>query len=275
MRKRTGEFIVVAMMVAAVGGCTIDGSPSAAPSSSAGPASTVQCAYPDAADPFAKIPTAAPPGVPEDQRIAALKQIGELKAGAAKKRSAPKPDSSAAAEGEVVWTIATNRGVIGATLIRHNAACNVNAVVSLTQNRYFDNTECHRLALAQTLRVLQCGDPTATGVGGPGWSSPDEPPKGLEPGSTPESVVYRRGTIAVANANSTYTGVKNSGGSQFFIAIADSPLPAQYAVIGQVSNEGLKVLDTISSGGVIAETAGGVDGKPKLPVTLSTVTVGF
>ncbi len=108
-------------------------------------------------------------------------------------------------------TIATSVGTLEATLDADKAPCTVNSFVSLAKQGFFDNTPCHRLTTAG-IYVLQCGDPTGTGTGGPGYTIPDE-------FSTTDT--YGPGTLAMAN-----TGQPNSGGSQFFIVYKNTPLPA-------------------------------------------------
>ena len=89
----------------------------------------------------------------------------------------------------------------------------------LARYHYFDDTECHR---AIPGFVVQCGDPTATGTGGPGYTIPDELPLGGE---------YQIGSLAMAN-----TGAPDSGGSQFFIITGPNgaALPPQYSLFGDV-----------------------------------------
>lgn len=128
-------------------------------------------------------------------------------------------------------TVATNRGDITVTFKPDSAPCTVSSFVSLAKQGYFDNTKCHRLVPGF---VLQCGDPSATGTGGPGYRFNDEL-KGDES--------YRAGTVAMANAG------PNTNGSQFFIMLADSGLPPQYTVFGSVDDAGLKVARAIEKDG--------------------------
>jgi peptidyl-prolyl cis-trans isomerase B (cyclophilin B) len=102
--------------------------------------------------------------------------------------------------------------------------------------------------------VLQCGDPTGTGSGGPGYQFPDEL-SGKEK--------YNRGVLAMANAG------PNTNGSQFFIVYKNSQLPPNYTIFGSVTS-GLSVVDKVARKGV---QGGGGDGKPVLPVTIKKVTL--
>ncbi|MBB6625780.1 peptidylprolyl isomerase [Nocardioides sp. KIGAM211] len=163
------------------------------------------------------------------------------------------PPDKAAVSGEVAATIATNAGDIAATLDADKTPCTVNSFVSLADQGYFDDTECHRLT-TQGIFVLQCGDPTATGSGGPGYAFDDE----LDGTET-----YGPGTLAMANAG------PNTNGSQFFIVYGDSPLPPSYTVFGTIDEAGLKVVKAIADKGT---TDGGPDGSPKDKVEITSVT---
>ncbi len=153
----------------------------------------------------------------------------------------PNPPST----GTVPLTLDTSVGAIGLTLDRAQAPCTVESMVSLAQQNYFDDTPCHRLT-TQGIYVLQCGDPTGTGSGGPGYTVPDEFPQDLAPaeGMGSGTDVYPRGTVAMAN-----TGRAHSGGSQFFLVYKDSPLPPEYTVFGTIDEAGLAVLDEVAAAG--------------------------
>lgn len=128
----------------------------------------------------------------------------------------------------------------------------VNAMLWLAEQGYFDATACHRLT-TEGIFVLQCGDPTATGTGGPGFTLPDE---NLPKAGADGSAVYRKGIVAMANAG---TG---TSGSQFFLVYEDSPLPANYTVWGTVTS-GLDIVERIAEAGVLG---GGPDGAPAAPI---------
>ena len=153
-------------------------------------------------------------------------------------------------------TIVTNQGTIVATLDGAKAPHTVNSFKFLADHKYFDNSPCHRLT-TQGIFVLQCGDPTGTGTGGPGYTIPDENLTGA---------TYPAGTLAMAN-----TGQPHTGGSQFFFCYADTPLPPQYTPFGHVTT-GLDVLKKIAANGDDGSNGAG-DGKPKKPVVIQSFTV--
>ena len=106
---------------------------------------------------------------------------------------------------------------------------------------------CHRLTTSPTLSVLQCGDPTGTGTGGPGYEFANEYPTDQYPVGDPERrqpVIYPRGTLAMANA-----GQPGTNGSQFFLVYKDSQLPPQYTAFGTIDETGLATLDKIAAAG--------------------------
>lgn len=125
---------------------------------------------------------------------------------------------------------------------------------------YFDDTPCHRLT-TEGIFVLQCGDPTGTGSGSPGFTTADEGlPPDLKEGEN-GTVIYPRGTVAMANSG------PNTNGSQIFIVYKDSPLSPDYVVLGTIS-KGLEVIDTVAKAGV---AGGGADGKPAEQIVLTKV----
>ena len=168
---------------------------------------------------------------------------------AAKKVALP-PDHAAVSGSEDVM-ISTSAGDIKATLDADTTPCTVNSFVSLADQGYFDKTPCHRLT-TQGIYVLQCGDPTGTGSGGPGYSFADE----LSGHET-----YGPGVLAMANAGPA------TNGSQFFIVYADSSvLDPDYTVFGKVDSAGLEVVTDIAAKGT------GPDGvAPEEKVEISTV----
>jgi len=153
-------------------------------------------------------------------------------------------------------TITTNRGTIDINLLNSKATCTVNSFVHLAEQDYFNNTKCHRLT-TESIYVLQCGDPTGTGTGGPGYEFGSENLKGA---------TYPAGTLAMAN-----TGQPNSNGSQFFLVYKNTPLPASYTPFGTIT-QGLPVIDAIAKAGSDNSNGSG-DGHPKENVVIDTVTI--
>ncbi|PQM44181.1 putative peptidyl-prolyl cis-trans isomerase B [Mycobacterium talmoniae] len=169
---------------------------------------------------------------------------------------------------QVSASMDTDQGPIGLTLDNGKAPCTVNSFISLAQQGYFDNTQCHRLTTAASLSVLQCGDPDANGTGGPGYQFANEYPTDQYPPDDPalqDPVVYPRGTLAMANAG------PNTNGSQFFLVYRDSQLPPQYTVFGSIDQAGLATLDKIAAGGVASGGQAADDGPPALKVTITSI----
>jgi peptidyl-prolyl cis-trans isomerase B (cyclophilin B) len=149
--------------------------------------------------------------------------------------------------------LTTNRGEIDLTLNSAKAPCTVNSFTFLAKAKYFDGTICHRLTTSGIF-VLQCGDPSGTGSGGPGYKFADENLTGA---------VYPKGTVAMANAGA------GTNGSQYFLVYKDTQLPPSYTPFGTIT-KGLDVLAKVAAAGTDTTTG---DGKPKLAVTLQKVTV--
>jgi peptidyl-prolyl cis-trans isomerase B (cyclophilin B) len=173
---------------------------------------------------------------------------------AARKVSLPpsSPDDTASYQA----TIATNRGTIVINLLNSKATCTVNSFVHLAEQKYFDDTRCVRLTTS-SIYVLQCGDPTGTGTGGPGYEFASENLKGA---------TYPAGTVAMAN-----TGQPDSNGSQFFLVYKNTPLPPSYTPFGTIT-QGLPILDAIAKAGSDNTNAPG-DGHPKENVVIDTITI--
>jgi peptidyl-prolyl cis-trans isomerase B (cyclophilin B) len=167
------------------------------------------------------------------------------------------PDEQAPASGTVAVDMKTTIGDLGLELDAASTPCTVNSFVSLAEQGYFDDTSCHRLTTEGGLFVLQCGDPTSTGSGGPGYSFADE----LEGDET-----YPAGTLAMANSG------EDTNGSQFFIVYADSQLSAAYTVFGTIDEAGLKAVQTMAEDGNDG-TLGQYGGAPNTPVDITSVTV--
>jgi peptidyl-prolyl cis-trans isomerase B (cyclophilin B) len=168
--------------------------------------------------------------------------------------------------GTVAVAVETSAGPLPLTLDRSRGACAVTSFVSLARAGFFDGTPCHRLT-TKGIFVLQCGDPSGQGTGGPGYTINDEPPKGLPSDTTSDIVTYPRGTLAMARGSDPDTG-----GSQFFLVYDDSPIPPLYTVFGTVDETGLATIARIAAGGT-DDSNGSGDGRPRIPVTLTSVEV--
>ncbi|MDQ2796228.1 MAG: peptidylprolyl isomerase, partial [Actinomycetota bacterium] len=166
------------------------------------------------------------------------------------------PAASEPEIGTVDVSISLTGGDVKIAMDRSKTPCTIGSFVHLATSGYFDDTKCHRLTTAAALKVLQCGDPTGTGSGTPGYGFNDE---------TNPSMTYPTGTVAMAN-----TGQPGSNGSQFFLVYADSQLPPSYTVFGKIT-AGLDVLTKIAAAGTDNGTE---DGGPASPITISKVTVG-
>jgi peptidyl-prolyl cis-trans isomerase B (cyclophilin B) len=174
------------------------------------------------------------------------------------------PPPSVAQNRTWTGTITLNSGAVGIELYGAQAPQAVANFVTLAQGGFFNGTKCHRLALS--IRVLQCGDPTATGAagsggtGGPGYAwGPIE--------NAPANNVYPAGTIAMARQSNN----GSSMGSQFFLVYQDSTIPSDsaggYTIFGHITS-GLNVVQAIADAGV---TGGASDGAPASPVTIEGV----
>jgi peptidyl-prolyl cis-trans isomerase B (cyclophilin B) len=173
--------------------------------------------------------------------------------------------------GTVATSLWTNFGRIPMRLDRSLAPCTVQSHLHLTLSGFYHRTICHRLTAYPTLSVLQCGDPSGTGEGGPGYRYRDELPTDLPPAPTdPTGVrkVYQRGTLAMANAG------PDTNGSQFFLVYEDSALRPNYTIFGTVDPAGMAVLDRIAAAGIAPtpEDPAPVDGAPARPVRIAVAT---
>ncbi|MCL2782568.1 MAG: peptidylprolyl isomerase [Propionibacteriaceae bacterium] len=175
-------------------------------------------------------------------------------AGQSAKPVDPPQSDNVPTTGTLTFTMKMTAGDVTVTLDRAGAPCAVNSFASLVSQGYYDDTDCHRLVPGF---VLQCGDPSATGRGGPGYSYNDEL-TGKE--------TYPRGTVAMANAG------PNTNGSQFFIVLADAGLQPNYDVIGTVDAAGMAVVDQIASAGVDPNDPATI--KPMFGAHINSVTAG-
>ena len=154
------------------------------------------------------------------------------------------------------FTFVTNCGNIVITTVGAKAPITLTQLATLARGGYFNNSLCHRLT-TKGLYVLQCGDPTATGSGGPNFTYRDEnlPTEGLNN--------YPAGTVAMANSG------PGTNGSQFFLVFADTTLGANYTIWGTIT-QGLDIVKAIAKAGV---RGGGVDGPPNQPIAINRVAV--
>ncbi len=161
--------------------------------------------------------------------------------------AAPEPCIDLA--GAYSLTVDTSQGTFTIELFPAMAPITVNNIVYLARYHFFDNTICHRVVKDF---VVQCGDPTGTGTGGPGYEIADELPRAGE---------YQLGTVAMANAG------PDTNGSQFFVisGLDGVSLPPDYTLFGQVIG-GMEVVDAINA-------LGTPDQSPSETVTINSVTV--
>jgi len=138
----------------------------------------------------------------------------------------------------------------------------VASFVQLAERDYWRSAPCHRLTTSPTLKVLQCGDPTGTGQGNPGYGY------GVE--NAPADGSYPRGTVAMARTQDPEQG----NGGQFFIVYGDSSLPDPngYTVFGTVT-AGLDIVDKIVAAGVGPGGSSPDDGFPAAPISILSVAV--
>lgn len=165
--------------------------------------------------------------------------------------------------GPTTATFTTSAGTFVIKLDASEAPCTTSSFRHLAEVGFFDKTTCPRLTTDDSLYILQCGDPSGTGEGGPGYTIPNE---GIAAKTYPEGTVatYPAGTVAMANS-----GVSHSGASQFFIVYKNSELAPTYTPFGTVTS-GLAVIRKVAAGGAPNTTAAG-GGPPKIPVNISTV----
>lgn len=175
--------------------------------------------------------------------------------GSASKSVQPPSTSDVATSGTVTFTLAMTGGDVTITGDRAKTPCTLNSFESLAEQKYFDGTKCHRLA-DSGMFMVQCGDPTGTGRGGPGYQFADEL-TGTE--------TYPAGTVAMANSG------PDTNGSQFFIVYGDTSLAPNYTVFGTVDAASLKVIEKMASEGH-DDSWGDGTGKPKNAFEIKSVS---
>jgi cyclophilin family peptidyl-prolyl cis-trans isomerase len=152
-------------------------------------------------------------------------------------------------------TIETNKGSFDVEFFPEDAPSTVNNFVCLAQAGYYNGTPVHRIIPGF---VIQGGDPTGTGSGGPGYRFNDEP----------INREYTKGTLAMANAG------PNTNGSQFFVVLDDlrGQLPKKYTIFGQVIS-GEETVDAIANTPITTNPRSGERSSPTEPITLERVTI--
>ncbi|MFC0033768.1 peptidylprolyl isomerase [Micromonospora chaiyaphumensis] len=179
------------------------------------------------------------------------------------------PTTQQANKGTQTMTIDTNLGPITAKLDRSLVPCTAGSFTHLASKGFFDNTKCHRL-VTEGIKVLQCGDPSATGngwretdgTGGPSYNV------GEENLPTDKRPPYPEGVIAMANS-----GQPGSTGSQFFIVYGDSQLDPNYTVLGTITG-GMDLVKQVAAAGddgAFAQQAGG--GHPKKEIVINKLSM--
>lgn len=158
------------------------------------------------------------------------------------------PDMTIDLDKTYAATLHTNHGDIEIEFDAVRSPLTVNNFVFLARDGFYDGVIFHRVIPGF---MIQGGDPTGTGTGGPGYRFRDE----LE-----GSGQYARGTVAMANAG------PNTNGSQFFIMHSDYGLPHNYTIFGKVTS-GLEAVDSI------AATPTGFQDRPESDCIINSVTV--
>ena len=154
------------------------------------------------------------------------------------------------------FTFTTNCGDIVIQANGKGAPITVTALAALANGGFYNKTLCHRL-VTDEIYVLQCGDPTGTGRGGPNFTYRDE--------NLPQAVEanYPAGTVAMANSGA------NTNGSQFFIVYEDTSMNPNYTIWGRVI-KGLEIVRAIAKEGVVDGTSVGM---PKQMIAIEKVRV--
>ncbi|RAG85456.1 peptidylprolyl isomerase [Streptacidiphilus pinicola] len=186
---------------------------------------------------------------------------GNVASGSPSNKQWPQPPAmSIDTKATYTATLKTSCGDVGLKLDATHAPKTVNNFVFLAQQGFFDHSHCHRLTTAG-IYVLQCGDPTATGTGSPGYKFDDEylNDPAIQGGT------YPAGTLAMANSG------PNTNGSQFFLVYKDSQLSANYTPFGTITS-GLDILNHIARDGSDNSNGQG-DGKPNDNVVINSVAV--
>lgn len=156
-----------------------------------------------------------------------------------------------------VFTLNTNCGDIVIEAYAKKAPVTVSMLSHLAASKFYDQSICHRMIYSQSAALLQCGDPTASGYGGPQFQFDDE--------NLPKAAMnnYPAGTVAMANSG------PNTNGSQFFIMAANTTLDPNYTVWGRVI-KGLEIVQAVVANGT---TTGEEVGQPKVKIAIEKAIV--
>ncbi|NLU81288.1 peptidylprolyl isomerase [Rhodococcus sp. HNM0569] len=262
--KRSSVAVAAIGLALVVSGCSDDGDTGSAATTSANTSATTASAT------AAPIDLSGYPALPDVPAAAApTVDCGYRDARTPAKEVERPAGTGVSTEGTTPVTLTTNQGPVGLELDRAQAPCTVESFVTLARQQYFDDTPCHRLTAGRGLDVLQCGDPSGRGTGGPGYEFDNEYPENAYAPGDPaldQPVVYPRGTVAMANAG------PGTNGSQFFLVYSDSALPPAYTVFGRMTDEGLATVEKIAAAGTDNSNGNG-DGRPNSDVTIESATV--
>lgn len=267
-RKRAGIGLIVLCVLGLVAGVSIaltggGSTPTAAKKPTATASATASASASATA-------SASPAAVTEPAQHCTYSSAS---AGTVVKSSLPtaSPDYKAA----YTASINTNLGPIKIDLANSKATCTVNSFAHLAEDKFWNNTQCHRMSNSDGLYMLQCGDPTAKasdklsctsqtlGTGGPGYEFASE---NLPTAGSSGSVVYKAGTVAMANSG----GATN--GSQFFLVFKDTTLGPDYTPFGTITS-GLDILQNVAKAGTSCTFAGAGGGVPKEKVVIDSVSI--
>jgi peptidyl-prolyl cis-trans isomerase B (cyclophilin B) len=245
-RRRRSQAVIgagVAVVLVIVGVVllvTLTGKGKKSKTAASASATPTSCSWKPRIDPSASPAAQAPPGVKDVGTPAAT---GEPRSGTQ------------------TMTITMNVGTVEVQVDTAHAPCTAASFTYLASKKFFDDTPCHRLTTSG-IYVLQCGDPSGTGTGGPSYEFADE---NLPTGKRP---AYPAGTVAMANAGA------GTNGSQFFIVYKDiDQLPPNYTILGKVT-KGLDVIQKIADAGVNpTDPSNPGDGKPKTTTTIQSLTM--
>jgi peptidyl-prolyl cis-trans isomerase B (cyclophilin B) len=210
-----------------------EGTPAAAP---APVATSATCSWNPLVDPAASPAQTLPPG---------FKDVGT-------------PPTLVPSTGFQVMTVDTNQGTVKVQMDLSKTPCSAASINHLASKKFYDNGSCN--ALSASLFSLVCGDPAGSDVGGPTYSYANE---NLPTTRLPS---YTVGDVAMHNFDQPEQPSQGSNGGRFLIVYQESELPAQFTLLGRVI-EGMDVVQKVAAAGADAK------GKPKLTVTIKTVTV--